>query len=818
MRLHAALMPLVVGVMAAVLAPSALAAFPGTNGLLVIAPAHGGGLQLIDPHGHGLRQICTDPGLCGSPAAPHFSPNGQQITFGDRSSGRPVVVAADGTCLWCLLGPRLNRLAGATPAYKPGGQSLSFSSGPNLWTTTLSGGATTRTPTPGGHGTITGAVWSQTGALAFVRAGSVWLIRPGRGPRNLGIGSAPTFSPDAKRLAFVRQGWIWVVNVTGGKAARLVRGSAPAYSPDGRSLAFIAHGNNVYVVGARGGRSRLVPGVQARSLDWQPLTATSSGRCSVPAGSTVQAQSADALVTYAPSTPLTPWYGCLQATGRRWPLVTLPGTSPATSSALGQIQLAGRFAAFVLTTTDTSMNCSNALSEVDLGSGAATRLYSQSCTGASRGVDSLALDSSAFAAWRTHQQIATAQPLTGVACPSSSLCVAVDGHGNAATSTTPSASSSWTLTKVAPPLANVVCPSTTLCIGLAGGQIVTTTNPAGGPSAWSAPVSIDSAPIADVSCVPSATLCVAVDNVGNALTSTNPTGGAAAWQATTIDPGSFLSGVSCPSSTLCVAVDDVGNALTSTNPTGGAAAWQATTIDPGSFLSGVSCPSSTLCVAVGQNGDVLTSTRPTAGALAWSKSNAESTFGLGGVDCPTTSFCLSTDSSGNVLSKSAPVTGGGPWTVVHVPGETGFLYQPVCPSTSLCLARDGGGNVVVSTNPASPSATWTATSLGGTLSGLSCEHTISSSPLCAASDDAGEIHVSTNPASGAASWSAVGVDVPACAPCIAEQLYAHDDRATQALDAVQPGAGNVLADAALGGNSRVLSWRHGGAPRSYPLR
>ena len=655
--------------MVAVLAPSALAAFPGTNGLLVIAPAHGPGLQLIDAHGHGLRQICTDPGLCGSPAAPHFSPNGQQITFGDSKSKRPVIVATDGTCLWCLLGPRLSPLAGSTPAYKAGGQSLSFSSGANLWTTALSGGATSRTPTPGGKGSVTSAVWSQTGALAFVRTGSLWLIRSGRAPRKLGPGSAPAFSPDAKRLAFVRQGWIWAVPVAGGKVVRIVRGSAPAYSPDGRSLAFIAHGSNVYIVGARGGHPRLVAGVQARSLDWQPLTATSSGRCSVPAGSTVQAQSAEALVTYSPSTPLTPWYGCLQATGHRWPLVTLPSAGPGTSAALGQIQLAGRFAAFVLTTTDTSMNCSNALSEVDLGSGASTPLYSQSCTASSRGVDSLALDSSAFAAWRTHEQIATAQPLTGVACPSSSLCVAVDGHGNAATSTTPSASSSWTLAKVAPPLANVVCPSTTLCIGLAGGQIVTTTNPTGGAAAWSAPVTIDSAPIADVS---------------------------------------------CPSATLCVAVDNAGNALTSTNPTGSAAAWQPAAIDPGSFLSGVSCPSITLCVAVGQNGDVLTSTHPSAGAAAWSKSNAESTFGLGGVNCPTTSFCLSTDSSGNVLHKTAPVTGG-PWTVTHVPGETGFLYQPVCPSTSLCLARDGGGNVVASTNPNTASPTWTATSLGGTL-------------------------------------------------------------------------------------------------------
>ena len=96
MRLLRALMPLVVGVLTAAMAPSALAAFPGTNGLLVAAPVHGPGLQLIDAHGHGLHTICTNRSLCGTPTAPHFSSDGQAIAFSNGKTGRPVIVATDG--------------------------------------------------------------------------------------------------------------------------------------------------------------------------------------------------------------------------------------------------------------------------------------------------------------------------------------------------------------------------------------------------------------------------------------------------------------------------------------------------------------------------------------------------------------------------------------------------------------------------------------------------------------------------------------------------------------------------------------------------
>src|SRR5260370_4908977 len=110
---------------------------------------------------------------------------------------------------------------------------------------------------------------------------------------------------------------------------------------------------------------------------------------------------------------------------------------------------------------------------------------------------------------------------------------------------------------------------------------------AGSPLIWAAPVRVDHQPpffgskLVGVSCS-SIRLCVAVDYIGgNVVTSSDPTGGVAAWTVTNVDrsrwnsSGHTLSGVSCPSISLCVAVDNSGNAITSHKPTARSAAWPA---------------------------------------------------------------------------------------------------------------------------------------------------------------------------------------------------------------------------------------------------
>jgi hypothetical protein len=97
-------------------------------------------------------------------------------------------------------------------------------------------------------------------------------------------------------------------------------------------------------------------------------------------------------------------------------------------------------------------------------------------------------------------------------------------------------------------------------------------------SSWSAaPISIDTAPLASVSC-PSSSFCVAVDYSGNALTFNG-----SSWSApASIDPAGLLS-VSCTTASFCVAVGD--NALTFNG-----SSWSApASIDGVNSLVAVSC-------------------------------------------------------------------------------------------------------------------------------------------------------------------------------------------------------------------------------------
>ena len=111
-----------------VCASPAWGAFPGRDGDLVVAT--GGGLELVVPASGAARSICTSVVLCGHPAQPSFSPNGRAIAFVDAASHRPVVLAADGSCLWCLLGARLTTLIGSEPAFAAGGQGVTVGQGP----------------------------------------------------------------------------------------------------------------------------------------------------------------------------------------------------------------------------------------------------------------------------------------------------------------------------------------------------------------------------------------------------------------------------------------------------------------------------------------------------------------------------------------------------------------------------------------------------------------------------------------------------------------------------------------------------------------
>jgi hypothetical protein len=122
------------------------------------------------------------------------------------------------------------------------------------------------------------------------------------------------------------------------------------------------------------------------------------------------------------------------------------------------------------------------------------------------------------------------------------LCVVGEADGNLATSTNPlGAASSWRVTHVdgrrqvtgdSADLSGVACPSVSLCVAVDdAGDVLSSVDPAGGRAAWKLVrlrgLGEASPGYSDVACA-SVSACFAVEN-GTILTSTNPTGDSSAW-------------------------------------------------------------------------------------------------------------------------------------------------------------------------------------------------------------------------------------------------------------------------------------------------
>lgn len=334
--------------------------------------------------------------------------------------------------------------------------------------------------------------------------------------------------------------------------------------------------------------------------------------------------------------------------------------------------------------------------------------------------------------------------------------------GARATSTTPVAPVLWTAPAAVDdaPIDAIACPSKTMCVAVdRDGDVLTSTDPAAAaPNAWQVADVDGTSDLSGIAC-PSIALCVAVDAGGDAVTSTDPLGGAAAWHVVKIDDGSnvsnsdtagavLLRGVSCPSASLCVAVDADGDALVSEDPTGPAVDWASTHVDTNhrssctrtglacqSPLVGIACPSSTLCAAADFASNVLTSTDPTT-AAPWTSTSTDD-HGLGslwGLSCPTTSFCAAVNGSGRDVMTFRPLH-----VVARRTTSLGASATAIwCRSTSLCLAaaETPGGLAVLlgSTDPGAAQPTWTSSPLGG-VDGVACP----SVTICLAVDDEGEV-------------------------------------------------------------------------------
>lgn len=329
--------------------------------------------------------------------------------------------------------------------------------------------------------------------------------------------------------------------------------------------------------------------------------------------------------------------------------------------------------------------------------------------------------------------------LTGVSCPSESLCVAVGALDTVAFSQSPTGGGDhWHVAyptydvpmqscleeEGVPPescsfprgaLDGVSCATESLCVAVGyEGSVYASTDPSGGAGAWSVTDVNEGGSathLTAVSC-PSASLCVAVSGgnggaAGRVLTSNAPASGS--WQAAQLGGAPDLAGVSCASPTLCVAVAKEGRLFASSAPAGGASAWREVASPTPRDLDGVACVAGLLCAAGDAGGNVLTSTDPTSGA-PFEETNADGSVQITGLACPTALRCVAVDNNADVLTSTDPTGGTSAWTFENLvpfevaePNGSRFvknaLWGASCPSPSLCVLVGASSRIFTATAP-----------------------------------------------------------------------------------------------------------------------
>lgn len=116
--------------------------------------------------------------------------------------------------------------------------------------------------------------------IAFVENGGIWVMKASGGERRRltsnprGDGS-PDFSPDGRQIVFESgQGsrtYVYVMNANGTRKRRLALGSDPVFSPDGRSILYEGSAG-IWVMNVDGSRARrVIRNPNAGSPAWQAI-------------------------------------------------------------------------------------------------------------------------------------------------------------------------------------------------------------------------------------------------------------------------------------------------------------------------------------------------------------------------------------------------------------------------------------------------------------------------------------------------------------------------------------------------------------------
>jgi hypothetical protein len=402
--------------------------------------------------------------------------------------------------------------------------------------------------------------------------------------------------------------------------------------------------------------------------------------------------------------------------------------------------------------------------------------------------------------------------LVGIACPSSTMCVAVDSTGlmyysqNLGTSNYPSWTGPADVDIAGGGFGGIACASSSLCVAYDVDGYVDVMNPNVGGVVESNTLRLETtSEVLDAISCPSSTQCFVSSSLGDVYAVEPGIPGSTAPQSNTVvvDDTGDLTGISCSSSSLCAATNETGDVFLSTNPE---AIWSSYALDenvtptlsascasgnfcavgssdgalytsmnandtPATFApalvpstgdtpfytNSLSCPSTTLCVAVDGEGRVFTSTNPTVADSTWIPATIDEGEFLDAVSCPTTSLCVALDSAGDVLTTTNPNGGASAWVKSSQVDHSLSGFEAVsCPSSTFCAAIDEGGFVFTSTDPAGGASTWsTGTPIDSSTNEL-MDVSCASSSLCVAIDGAGNALVSTDPTTG--SWTSTAID------------------------------------------------------------